>query len=117
MFGRWAALANRTPRLSDRLVRSPGVIHRSGRRVRRSPRMRTDCPPPAAPRCMFRHMTHSGTTDPLGLHRLGYAKPMLERAAARWEGGQVSERQEQVAEEVPVVLAYNGQSHVVMMAS
>lgn len=56
-------------------------------------------------------------SDPLGLHRLGYAKPMMEHAAIRWEGDQNSARQEQVAEEVPVVLAYNGQSHVVMMAT
>jgi FdhD protein len=57
------------------------------------------------------------TTDPLGLHRLGYARPLLEHAAVRWEQVTGIGRLEQVAEEVPVVLAYNGQAHVVMMAT
>jgi formate dehydrogenase accessory protein FdhD len=55
--------------------------------------------------------------DPLGLQRLGYAQPMLAHQAVRWEQAADTERQEQVAEEVPVVLAYNGQAHVVMMAT
>ncbi len=46
--------------------------------------------------------------DPLGLQRLGYAQPMLAHPAVRWEHETGVEREEQVAEEVPVVLAYNG---------
>jgi FdhD protein len=55
--------------------------------------------------------------DPLGLQRLGYAQPMLAHAAVRWEQQAATPREEQVAEEVPVVLVYNGQAHVVMMAT
>jgi formate dehydrogenase accessory protein FdhD len=57
------------------------------------------------------------SSDPLGLHRIGYAQPLLSHGARRWEGEAAVERAEQVAEEVPVVLAYNGQAHVVMMAT
>lgn len=56
-------------------------------------------------------------TDPLGLQRLGYAQPMLTQPAIRWEQRASTDRDEKVAEEVPVVLAYNGQAHVVMMAT
>src|SRR4029453_7256098 len=42
--------------------------------------------------------------DPLGLLRLGYAKPLLELSARRWQAGQVSERVETVAEATPVAL-------------
>lgn len=55
--------------------------------------------------------------DPLGLLRLGYAKPLLEHQAERWDGGKREARVEQVAEETPVALIYNGQPHVVMMAT
>jgi len=54
---------------------------------------------------------------PLGLHQLGYAAPLLEHAATRWEGGQATPSREVVAEEVPVAIAYNGLAHVVMMAT
>jgi FdhD protein len=55
--------------------------------------------------------------DPLGLLRLGYAKPLLEHRALRWEKGNIAESVEQVAEEVPVAIVYNGIPHVVMMAT
>ncbi|MFN0315266.1 MAG: formate dehydrogenase accessory sulfurtransferase FdhD [Burkholderiales bacterium] len=38
-------------------------------------------------------------------------------AAKRWESGRLIERDESVAEEIPVALIYNGLPHVVMMAS
>src|SRR5512140_3607584 len=55
--------------------------------------------------------------DPLGLQRLGYAEALLPLSALRWEAGVERESQEQIAEEVPVVLIYNGLPHVVMMAT
>ncbi len=55
--------------------------------------------------------------DPLGLLRLGYAKPLLAHRAVRWEEGTPRESDEQVAEEVPVALVYNGIPHVVMMCT
>ncbi len=55
--------------------------------------------------------------DPLGLLRLGYAKPLLELGAKRWENGAVTERIEVIAEETPVAIIYNGLPHVVMMAT
>ena len=55
--------------------------------------------------------------DPLGLLRLGYAKPLLEHRAIKWEQGSTSESIELVAEEVPVAVVYNGIPHVVMMAT
>ncbi len=55
--------------------------------------------------------------DPLGLLRLGYAKPLLELRAQRWQDGEVSEREEVIAEETPVTIVYNGIPHVVMMAT
>ena len=55
--------------------------------------------------------------DPLGLKRLGYAKALLAHPALRWEDGVVRASEEQIAEEVPVVLVYNGLPHVVMMAT
>ena len=55
--------------------------------------------------------------DPLGLLRLGYAKPLLELRARRWKDGASEERTEQVVEETPVALVYNGIPHVVMMAT
>jgi FdhD protein len=55
--------------------------------------------------------------DPLGLGRLGYAKPLLELQAQRWERGTVSQATEAIAEETPVAVIYNGIPHVVMMAT
>jgi FdhD protein len=55
--------------------------------------------------------------DPLGLQRLGYADALLPLTALRWEAGAERESAEQIAEEVPVVLIYNGLPHVVMMAT
>lgn len=55
--------------------------------------------------------------DPLGLLRLGYAKPLLELPAQRWDDGKVSDQLEVIAEETPVAIAYNGIPHVVMMAT
>jgi FdhD protein len=55
--------------------------------------------------------------DPLGLLRLGYAQPLLEHRAIRWDHGTSSESLEQIAEEIPVAIVYNGIPHVVMMAT
>jgi FdhD protein len=55
--------------------------------------------------------------DPLGLLRLGYAKPLLELQVRRWRDGMVEERTEPVVEETPVAVVYNGVPHVVMMAT
>jgi len=54
---------------------------------------------------------------PLGLGRLGYASPLLEVPARRWEGGRAQDGTEQVVEETPVAIVYNGIPHVVMMAT
>ena len=54
---------------------------------------------------------------PLGLQRLGYAGPLLELRAHQLRDGATRERNEQIAEETPVVLVYNGIPHVVMMAT
>ena len=55
--------------------------------------------------------------DPLGLLRLGYAKPLLELQVRRWRDGTLEERTEPVVEETPVAVVYNGVPHVVMMAT
>ena len=55
--------------------------------------------------------------QPSSLNRLGQAEPLVEQRAARWEDGRSTDRPEIVAEEVPVAIAYNGQPHVVMMAT
>ena len=55
--------------------------------------------------------------DRLGLRRLGFADAILEVAARRWRGGQVSDSSENVVEETPVGIVYNGVPHVVMMAT
>src|SRR5690349_15093891 len=55
--------------------------------------------------------------DPLGLLRLGYAKPLLKLQATRWRDGQPSDSAETIAEEIPVAIVYNGIPHVVMMAT
>lgn len=54
---------------------------------------------------------------PLGLERLGYAGPLLELHARQWRDGKLHEGAEQIVEETPVVLVYNGIPHVVMMAT
>jgi FdhD protein len=55
--------------------------------------------------------------DPLGLLRLGYAKPLLKLQATRWRDGQPADSAETIAEETPVAIVYNGIPHVVMMAT
>src|SRR5262249_47710974 len=55
--------------------------------------------------------------DPFGLLRLGYAHPLLELMARRWQDGSASEQVETIAEEAPVALGYNGTPHAVMMAT
>src|SRR5882672_5085553 len=55
--------------------------------------------------------------DPLGLHRLGGAAPLRDQAPVRWQGGRAESRVERIVEEVAVAIAYNGQAHVVMMAT
>ena len=55
--------------------------------------------------------------DALGLLRLGYAQPLLELPARRWQDGETTERVETVAEEIPVAMVYNGIPHAVMMAT
>jgi FdhD protein len=55
--------------------------------------------------------------NPLGLNRLGYGGPLLEHHAMRWDRGTISDSIEQLAEEVPVAIVYNGIPHVVMMAT
>lgn len=55
--------------------------------------------------------------DPLGLLRVGYAKPLLEVPARRWSRDGLTEHAEQIVEETPVVIVYNAIPHVVMMAT
>jgi FdhD protein len=55
--------------------------------------------------------------DPLGLSRLGYAKALLQLEALRRTGPISEPVSETIAEEVPVALVYNGEPHVVMMAT
>ena len=55
--------------------------------------------------------------DPMGLYRLGYAGPLLETDAVRWEGGAWVGQHERIVEETPVAIVYNGIPHVVMMAT
>lgn len=62
--------------------------------------------------------TNMERRDPLlDLRRLGYAPPLLEIMAREWNGGRASDRAEQIVEETPVVIVYNGIPHVVMMAT
>jgi formate dehydrogenase accessory protein FdhD len=51
------------------------------------------------------------------LFGLGYAKPARTRAFVRLEGDAEREGSADVAEEVPVAIAYNNRPHVVMMAT
>ncbi|HYC32689.1 MAG TPA: formate dehydrogenase accessory sulfurtransferase FdhD [Gemmatimonadales bacterium] len=53
----------------------------------------------------------------MSLHRLGYAGPLVGTPTVRWEEGRPSEREEQIVEETPVAIVYNGIPHVVMMAT
>jgi FdhD protein len=55
--------------------------------------------------------------DALGLLRLGYAQPLLELPARRWQDGETTERVEAGVEKVPVAMVYNGLPHAVMMAT
>ena len=55
--------------------------------------------------------------NPLGLSRVGYAKPLLEVPARQWSTSGVADRSEQIVEESPVVIVYNAIPHVVMMAT
>jgi formate dehydrogenase accessory protein FdhD len=55
--------------------------------------------------------------DPLGLYRLGYGGTLLEIPTTRWDQSGASEQTEQVVEETPVAIVYNGIPHVVMMAT
>jgi FdhD protein len=54
---------------------------------------------------------------PLGLWRVGYAKPLLEVTARQWSEAGIRDRAEQIVEETPVVIVYNAIPHVVMMAT
>lgn len=54
-------------------------------------------------------------TDPL--FGLGYAKPARNRPFLRLDGDVAQEGSADVAEEVPVAIAYNNRPHVVMMAT
>jgi FdhD protein len=49
-------------------------------------------------------------------HELGWTN-YQHRIVNRWQGSQHSQEQDCVAEEVPIVLMYNGISHVVMLAT
>jgi FdhD protein len=55
--------------------------------------------------------------DPLGLARVGYARPLLEHRALRYTASGARESVEKIADEIPVSFVYNGQPHVVMMAT
>ncbi len=55
--------------------------------------------------------------DPMGLHRLGYTDSLLDCPTVRWEGEIRTEQEEQIVEETPVAIVYNGIPHVVMMAT
>ncbi len=55
--------------------------------------------------------------NPLGLWRVGYARPLLEVPARQWSNGGVVDRPQQIVEETPVVIVYNAIPHVVMMAT
>lgn len=55
--------------------------------------------------------------QPDALGRLGTAEPLQPHPVVHWEHDTASERTDQVAEECPVTIVYNGIPHVVMMAT
>jgi len=64
-------------------------------------------------------MPNAETSSDLGLDfvaELGWAN-YQQHLVNRWQGRQHSEERDYVAEEVPIVLVYNGVSHVVMLAT
>lgn len=64
-------------------------------------------------------MPNAETSSDLGLDfvaELGWAN-YRQHLVNRWQGRQHSEEQDYIAEEVPIVLVYNGVSHVVMLAT
>lgn len=56
-------------------------------------------------------------TDIDSLRRLGYAAPTAPGHGVRFESGTAEEVDEELAEETPVTLAYNGAAYAVMMAT
>jgi FdhD protein len=56
-------------------------------------------------------------SHPLGLRRLGYAGTTLRQGGTRWSAEGREEVSDEIAEEIPVALVYNGIPHVVMMAT
>ena len=56
-------------------------------------------------------------SQPLGLRRLGYAGTTLRQRGLRWSAEGREDVSDEVAEEIPVALVYNGIPHVVMMAT
>jgi FdhD protein len=56
-------------------------------------------------------------SHPLGLRRLGYAGTTLRQDGVRWSTEGREEVSDEIAEEIPVALVYNGLPHVVMMAT
>ncbi len=64
-------------------------------------------------------MPNAETSSALGLDfvaELGWAN-YRQHLVNRWQGRKHSEEQDYIAEEVPIVLVYNGVSHVVMLAT
>lgn len=64
-------------------------------------------------------MPNAETSPSFGLDsiaELGWTN-YQQRLVDRWQGSQHSQEQDYVAEEVPIVLVYNGISHVVMLAT
>jgi len=55
--------------------------------------------------------------DPLGLLRLGYAKPLLELRATRWRDGEASEAPRSSRRRLPLPSFTTAIPHVVMMAT
>ena len=47
----------------------------------------------------------------------GITRPVQEYTVQRWRDGELEKVNDQLAEEVPVALVYNGVSHAVMLAS
>lgn len=55
--------------------------------------------------------------QPDALERLGTADPLQPHPVVRWDHDIAAQRTDQVAEECPVTIVYNGIPHVVMMAT